>query len=536
MPLRYVFCLSVALSSAFAGSAGAQGERDDGSDLAPPPTLLGRYELSIAEAIAMGLKNNLDVEVTRYDPLLSWEEFQAAWGAYDPEFSADFGWDSFERPVASSLQDANLLVDRELGGRSGLNGKIPWLNATYGVNYEGKRLTTSSSIQDLSPEYRTRLVASFRVPLLRNLIWDQDWTRVKQTRVLYGIEEENFRRQVMDTVQSIEIAYWDLAAAEEEEGVAEKSVETAQELLRQTETQYEVGVVSRVEVTEAEAGLALREVELIRATNAHQNAQDDLMDAVLGRGLRPGSELEVTASDRPDAYIAYEIDVEEAARKAFENRPELAGARQEIERRQIEVKFRNNQRLPQLDLEASYGFNGLSGSTNKAPNIFGEPRAPIVGIPRNYWGSQDTFDNAQDASVRGLLSIPLLNKTARSNATRASIDLRKAGSQLARLEQDIIVDVRRAARTLEAAQKGIVAAERAVTAAEEQLRAERIRLEQGESTPFDVLLRQQEFVRSQSELIDAIRIYRNSIVALDRQQGTILKTRNVMIDQVRAMR
>ena len=51
-----------------------------------------------------------------------------------------------------------------------------------------------------------------------------------------------------------------------------------------------------------------------------------------------------------------------------------------------------------------------------------------------------------------------------------------------------------------------------------------------------VLLREQDYVGSQSALIDAIRIYRNSTVALDRQQGTILKTRNVMIDQVRAFR
>lgn len=534
MPLRQVFFLTVSLSLAFAGTAGAQAAGDPAPD--PAPTMLGKYELSIADAIEMGLKNNLDVEVTRYDPLLSWEEFQAAWGAYDPRFDADFGWDSRETPIASSLQATNLLVERELGGRTGLNGKIPWLNATYGVNYQGSHLTTSSSISDLSPENRSGLVASLRVPLLRNLVWDQDWTRVKQTKILYGIEEENFRREVMDTVERIETAYWDLVAAEEAEEVAVKSVETAQELLRQTETQYEVGVVSRVEVTEAEAGLAQREVELIRAANAHDNSMDFLMDEVLGRGLRPDSRLEVVAADRPDDYIVYEIDVAEAARKAFENRPELAGARQEIERRQIEVKFRNNQKLPQLDVEASYGFNGLSGITNSAPSLFGGPRAPIVGVPGYYWGSHNTFDNAQDASVRGLFSIPLLNKTARSNSTRANIDLRKAGSQLARLEQDIILSVRVAARNLEAAQGAILAAERAVVAAEEQLRAERIRLEQGESTPFDVLLREQDYVGSQSALIDAIRIYRNSTVALDRQQGTILKTRNVMIDQVRALR
>ncbi|MGI9590540.1 MAG: TolC family protein, partial [Myxococcota bacterium] len=107
---------------------------------------------------------------------------------------------------------------------------------------------------------------------------------------------------------------------------------------------------------------------------------------------------------------------------------------------------------------------------------------------------------------------------------------------LRREEQDIIVGVRRAARRLKAAQEGITAAERQEAAATEQLRAEQIRLEYGESTPFDVLLRQQDLVGAQQRHIDAFREYRQAVTGLDRAQGTILRNRNIQIEEAARLR
>ena len=100
----------------------------------------------------------------------------------------------------------------------------------------------------------------------------------------------------------------------------------------------------------------------------------------------------------------------------------------------------------------------------------------------------------------------------------------------------MILEVREAARNLEASQEGIESASRALTSAEEQLRAERIRLEYGESTPFDVLQREEQLVQAETGLIDAYRAYRVSASQLDRFQGTILRNRNIKIDQVSALR
>ncbi len=96
----------------------------------------------------------------------------------------------------------------------------------------------------------------------------------------------------MDNVQSTVNSYWGLVAARDRVRVAQKSLETARALLAQTSTQYEVGVVSQVEVVEAEAGVAQREFELIQTANTFRNAQDELIDNVLGTELSARTDLQ----------------------------------------------------------------------------------------------------------------------------------------------------------------------------------------------------------------------------------------------------
>ena len=72
----------------------------------------------------------------------------------------------------------------------------------------------------------------------------------------------------------------------------------------------------------------------------------------------------IEPTDRPEDYVAYDIDVEEATRKGLENRPELAVAQGRSSARRCNLKFAKNQRLPQLDLVGTYGNEGLAGDTN----------------------------------------------------------------------------------------------------------------------------------------------------------------------------
>lgn len=515
------------------------------------PLLHGTLELSLQDAIRMGLENNLDVQVERYAPMIAGFDVTAAWGAYDPELFAEAFYKDSRTPNAFALSGVDTTVTRSTEGVGGLRGMLPLLSTEYSAQFSGSRTMFNSTLQSLSPEYDSGWSLNVTQPVLRDLIWNQPWTRVRSSRLLHGSSEDAFRRAVMDEVQKIEDAYWTLIASEEALRVANKSLETASALHEQTKTQFEVGVVSKVEVTEAQAGVSQRQVERIRAENTYRNQQDVLIDLVLGPNLRASSTLEIRPTDRPDDFTPYEVDVEGAVSHAFEHRPELAQADKEVERSEVQLAYARNQRLPALDGVFSYGQSGLSGEQSRHFDacrfVFDDPTTLIdenavcttnpPNVSQGPWNN--TFDdyNRSPQYVAGArLSIPIPNRSARANASKGELELSRARTSKHRLEQQIVLEVRQAARNLAASQEGILAARSAREAASEQLRAEQIRLQYGESTPFDVLQREEDLVGRERDEIGAFRAYRTSVTALDRAQGTILRNRNIDVADVATLR
>ncbi|MBW2541056.1 MAG: TolC family protein [Deltaproteobacteria bacterium] len=480
--------------------------------------------LSLDESIRLALQNNLDVEVQRFTPLIAGEQETEAWGAYDPEFFAEFGYSDTEEPISFLLQGQPTFKGDSYDGFGGFRGLVPYFGSEYSFQFDGERTTTNLPVQAFSPEFRSSFSLSVSQPLLRGLIWNEAWTRVKTSRIRYDESLENFRRRVMDTVQEVEDAYWNLIATSEQKRVARKSLQTAEALLDQTKTQYEVGVVSKVEVVEAEAGVADREFNLIAAENRYRTAQDRLINLALSTELTPDSKLRIEPTDPPKEYVTYHVDAEQATQRAFEQRPELKIADDAIERQKLELKFAKNERLPGLDFQFNYGNKGLAGT----PQVGGLAKGDFGDTLDDFL----TSDAADQISARAVLTIPLTNTAARSRVSQTELALRRTTVEKRRLQQDIILEVRKAVRDLESSQEGIEAAQRAAEASAEQLRAERIRLEYGESTPFDVLLREEDFVTAESREIEAIRLYRTSVTGLSRAQGSILANRNIAIDQI----
>jgi len=503
------------------------------SDLQPGAAIVsdGR-PLSISEAVALSIRNNLRVEVERFAPLIAEADSEGAWGAYDPTVSADMGYQVIKSPNTFSLNAASGNRDRFQGGGIGIDQLIPYLGASLNVRFESSSTATRSQVQSLDPQYDSSFFLTGRIPLARDLIWNAPWTNVKLSEIFNRQSQEEFRAALMDTVRRTVDSYWNLVAARDQVYVAQKSLETARALLEQTQTQYEVGVVSKVEVVEAEAGVADREFELIRTANIFRNAQDLVIDIVGGTELAASTSFQFVPTEDPESYELRHVDVEMSVREAFRKRPELQVEDRRIEQGEIDLKFAKNQRLPQLDLEMQYGYVGISGDGNNTP--FGPPPGDT-----SYQDSMKDFfksDGSDNYTVRGVFSIPIPNTAARKRVVRSQLDLRRSQTRRVRLEQNIILEVRAAARLLLASAQGIDAAERRRLAAEEQLRAERIRLEHGESTPFEVLQRETDFVEAESQKIAALQSYRSAEVGLERAQGTILDSRGIVVDDARELR
>lgn len=500
--------------------------------------------LSLRDAVNLALENNLGVEIQRHAPLIADEDLSVAWGAYDPTLTGNVTYLGDRPPSGvSGFNAEGREVETTTGGAS-LSGLVPLVGATLTLDYDATRIEGQPT-SNLSPQYESGLAVSATIPLLKGLVWNDPWTQVKLASVGRSASREEFRGVLMDTVNDAISAYWNLVATREQLRVAEKSLETGTALLDQTSTQYEVGVKSRVEVVQAEAGVAARELDVIRADAAYHNAQDILLDAIYGTRLTATSTVLLEPTDSPFDFTEYEVNRTVAADHAMRHRPERAALMLEIENQETRVRFRKNQRLPQLDLNLSYGTSGIEGPGNPDA-LFGprdDPDTPEdereLALPAFLEGTGGNFDDTPDAwfkrrgareyAVGGVISIPLGNYGPRHSVSKARLELRQAQTRLKQLDQQIILEVRQGIRALEAARKGIDASERQRIAAEEQLRAERIRLEHGESTPFDVLQKESDLVEAESAKIEALQLYRTSASQLDRAQGTILRNHNVVV-------
>ena len=417
------------------------------NDVLRQKPLEGSHELSLADAIALGLRFNLNVQIERFSPLIAEQESEASWGAYDPVFAAEFGYERSEVPVTFVLEETEFQRNRDLGGSGTLDWLVPFIGATLGVSVLGSQETTNNSLESLSPKFNSSVAFNARIPLLRGLIWNEAWTNVKTSKLGFGISRADFSKNVMDVVRDIKNIYWEVIAATEQVRVAQTSLDTANALLRQSRTQYDVGVVSKVDVVQAEAGVASRDYDLIVAVNRNENSHDDLVNAVLGPYLTATSSLTFIPTTNPSDYKTFtEGDVQEAVATAFARRPELKAAQARIETREVELKFAKNQRLPQFDIAGSYGYLGIDGKGNQDCVVpFSDPAVPCFGNnpganpgPRGNFGTtyDDYFSDEGNLnySVQGIVSIPLGNITARqaghpSRPTAASLQDRREATR-----------------------------------------------------------------------------------------------------------
>jgi outer membrane protein TolC len=511
-----------------------------------PPEILGKEGLlSLYEAEGLALENNRGLVIARSIPQVAASLEDQAEGVFDPLGFAEFGFAHSEDPLVSPVQNAfgaagggvialRKIEDDVWQGGTGLSGILPF-GLQYSSTYTYTRFDTNSAFSGLERDYRPVWESVATLPLLRDFIHNEANVIVKQSRIQRELSEEEFRQSIIDLLVGVDSAYWRLAALRATEGVASKSLEVANDIVEQTRVQYEVGVVSRVNVSQAAAGQAEREFDFIVAQAAAANAQDFLIDLIEHPDLAALRSTKVVTED--PAFVEYSVDEEVAVEKAMRLRPELAQDRRRLEDAELQLAFARNQRLPRLDVVGGYTLTGLAGPGREIasadPNL-AFPGGKVDGVPLHGRSAHNNWFGASGAhswNIGGRVEIPLGNHTARARVVQRDIELRRARTELRRQEQEIVLEVRNAARDLRAAIQGLQAAERRRAAQAESLRAEQERLRLGDSTPREVLEQQRDLAEAERQVISALQVYRDSITALEQSQGTLLQTRGIRFEQ-----
>jgi outer membrane protein TolC len=476
--------------------------------------------LRVADVGRLALRNSPEYASRVLDPHIAWTAEREARGEFDPLFAARGAAGETQSPVffdpssfgPGSSSGQSILEEDTWSGSASVSRTEKW-GGVWRVGYdaESTKRGGASSIASLQPRYDGALSLGYTHPLLRNAGEDVRLSRMREAARLAEQASDQLERTAELTVAGAETLYWELVGARSDREVRRKSVEVAKELLSVAEARLAAKTGIPVEVAEARAGLARREVDLIAADTLVDNISDSLRELVLpfagenpdlDLSIEPAEEPTQTPLDLPRMPEAAELDA--ALRQRADVRSAVGRA---DAARLAELRARN--------------------ATESELNAFGT--GALVGLGSGFSESADRIEDRRTFSWElGLeYTIPLGNNVAEARLDRAARERDRSDREVAALRNTVVRELREATRNVRSAAERIAASGRARTAAAEQLRAERARLGAGRSTPFQVLEVEEDLSEAESSEIQSRVDFEKARVALAAATGVLLVSRDL---------
>lgn len=477
-------------------------------------------KLTLQGAIETSLKNNLQVQIASETRDFTRAGLLLEQGAFD--------WNLTGNLNLSKTQDASRIQNFPGGPFTstettnfsrnftiGTTKAFGWggnLSLTYAPTYSFTKGSVNGGPESpfTTNPYDGRLSATYTQSLLKNFGRDATESRLIVARKSAQAADLTFVNSIITLVASTESLYWDVVFAQRNLENKQQTLALAQKQLRENQIRVQVGTLAPIEVTSSEASVAQREQDIISAEAQLLNAKDALIRALYPSTERPaGLELTDDPSVKP-----LELDETAAEQRALANRLELKSARLDLESKQILETAANNRTLPQLDAFATY--NG-----NAASQIASEGLAAV---------NKDLTKSAYPGYTVGLqFALPIQNRAARGSQAQARANRRQSELSLRDLELGITLEVRQAFRNVDASTKGVAAAEKTRIFREKDLEAEQKKFENGMSTNFLVLSKQNDLDNSKSSELQARITYAKAVTALEKALGHLLEARKLEV-------
>jgi outer membrane protein TolC len=311
--------------------------------------------------------------------------------------------------------------------------------------------------------------------------------------------------------------------------VARRSVELAEQLVRDNQTRVEIGTMAPIDVVQAQSQAATQRQNLAVAEGTRRTAELTLKRLIVAGTQDPNWSVALEPTDRPD-FRPEAVDVEAAVRRALESRTDLQQARKNQQVNDVTLKFLRNQTLPQADLAARYALTG-QGGTQYITQGTGINRVVTGEIPGGYRDALSSLFNANFPTWNVALNVsyPIGTSTQEAAVARARVQVSQTEAQLRQIELQIATDVTNAATQVQNNVERVQAAQAARDFAQRQLEAEQSKFEVGMSTNYFVVQSQRDLATAQNNELQAVLAYRRSLVELERLQQTTLQTSNITI-------
>jgi len=389
----------------------------------------GRIYLSLRDAIALALENNLDIEVARLNPKLQQANVQrASAGALLRNVNNNIS----NGPSSASLgilAGANSLGSTNTGSANGGTGgvlsglsvqlagsAIPNLDPTFFLNSQFQHQTTpltstfttgtnflvtsyknanfgvqqgfltgtsvsvgmgntlgysqNSPNNDFNPVTQGALSFSITQNLLNGFGVAVNNRAIRIAKNQLHISDLTFKQQVISTVNNVVGLYWDLVSFNDSLKVKQQTLELNTQLYTDNKRRAELGALAEIDIIQAEAEMKSSQQDVTTAETQVMQQEMILKSAITRSGFSNAAVVSarIVPTDHFDVPQQDAIQpTQDMLSEAFQKRPEIEQSQIGLEDARINMLGTRNNLLPTLSVFANLSNNGLAGSVNTLP-------------------------------------------------------------------------------------------------------------------------------------------------------------------------
>jgi outer membrane protein len=287
---------------------------------------------------------------------------------------------SFDPVVSGTLQ-----MDRNFAQSTSVFSPVPIANTNTGtanfsylqgfhsgtnfaVGFTNTHTTTNNPTSTYTPSLSSGLQFRLTQNLLQGLGFVPNTRFIRIAKNNREISDVAFRLQIITTVDQIENLYWDLVFAYENVRVQQEALAFAERTLADNKKQVKVGTLPPIQVVSAQSTVSTDQQALILA-QTNLELQELLMKNALSRNLEDqalaGADVIPTSTMQLPEQEPI-VPTQDLVSDALGHRAELAESRIDLSTRELNIKAVRNAMLPTLDLYAYYGGSGIGGDVNAA--------------------------------------------------------------------------------------------------------------------------------------------------------------------------
>ena len=526
------------------------------NEIAPENVISERYlrsetpqarGLTLKEAIYIAIKNNPSLKAAELDPVASMETVREANGTFDPNLTAQGDIEKTVVPVTSALQTGGSggYIQKFYDWNFGLNKVSAVTNGTWGVTFNNDRALSNSLFAGVNPVYTPNLALSLSQPLLQNFGWQFATINVRIAESGQKQAQWTYGQALQDFVQRIGGDYWNVVLAEENLEVARAALTFNLDLVRQNAISVKVGTLAPINLQEAQSAAATAEANVYTAEANLKNSRTQLRQDVMLNPYGTFVPSEIQPLTRPNPQERTVVDEQQALELAVQYLPSLGNMREAIRDALLQVKFSENQVLPQLNLGAQFGLTSTAGTTPCLPGFGSTAPAgancstplsavkPPNGTKLPYGGIYgDALDRLWGFSYYNYAAVltfqlPLDNAVARAALAQARVQYETQRVLYRAALSQMVVNVESAISNLYADQKRAAATASATYYARQALHDEEVMFRVGMATTHDLLQFQEEEVSAEGNQVQAEVDLENAKLALLHADGTLLQAFNI---------